>query len=82
MIVQMSFRVLRSDARLARVGQPLWPWHLASEDRNIPLFNMPSVLKYKKRYDRHFHGGPITSIAINSHGSTFAAGSLDGTASV
>lgn len=51
----------------------------------VPLTIMPfvlPVLKYKKRYDRHFHGGPITSLAFNSHGDIFAAGSLDGTVSV
>jgi len=50
-----------------------------------PLKNMPPVLpvlKYKKRYDHHFHDGPITSLSFNSHGSLFAAGSLDGTVSV
>lgn len=40
------------------------------------------VLKYKKRYDRRFHDGPIMSLSFNSYGSMFAAGSLDGTVSV
>ena len=49
-----------------------------------PLKTMPvlPVLKYKKRYDRQLHDGPITSLSFNSHGSLFAAGSLDGTVSV
>lgn len=50
-----------------------------------PFENMPPVLpilKYKKRYDHHFHGGSITSLSFNSYGSVFAAGSLDGTVSI
>lgn len=43
---------------------------------------MLSILKYKKRYERSFHLNTITSVALNSQGSIFAAGSLDGNVSV
>lgn len=39
-------------------------------------------LRYKKRYERSFHQGTITSAAFNSCGSLLVASSLDGFVSV
>ncbi|KAI9456346.1 WD40-repeat-containing domain protein [Lactarius psammicola] len=43
---------------------------------------IPSILQYKKRYERSFHKSAITSVAFNSCGSLLAASSLDGLVSV
>ena len=43
---------------------------------------VPSMLRYKRRYERSFHKGPITSIAFNPCGKILAASSLDGLVSV
>ena len=43
---------------------------------------MPSILQYKKRYERFFHEGAVTSMAFDPHGTILAAGSLDGLVSI
>jgi WD40 repeat protein len=43
---------------------------------------MPSVLRYKKHYERFFHEGAVTSMDLNPHGTILAVGSLDGLVSV
>ena len=43
---------------------------------------IPSILRYKKRYERSFHKRAITSVAFNSCGNLLAASSLDGLVSV
>lgn len=43
---------------------------------------IPSILQYKKRYERSFHKGAITSVAFNSCGNLLAASGLNGLVSV
>lgn len=43
---------------------------------------IPSILRYKKRYERSFHKGAITSVAFNSCSNLLAASGLDGLVSV